>query len=370
MTSAERMRAVLTGRKADRVPFFPCIYLDHASHCLGHRFEEALADPRKGIEWMFEASCLYGSDAVRVMLTPPRCWFRDKEVQQRGGRLVQVDRRTGRVDGWFDVPGGGTLIPDQPPEPVRSGEEVERISFPSAEELLASGCLDTAREVTERARARGLFVVGMAGGQTLNFLCARAGRPEEALMMLADQPELVRGILAKGTDASIEVGRAFAAIGVDCLYIGDSWASGSVISPRMYAEFCTPCYRRAADAAHARGLLVYKHCCGNYNPLLAAVQEDHLDGIEGMDPTSGMSVARTYEAVGDGLCLIGGVSCLTLLRGSPDEVLNEAQACIGQGGPRYVLGSACAVPRQAPVENMLAMARAATGGGLVPLPSK
>jgi uroporphyrinogen decarboxylase len=204
-----------------------------------------------------------------------------------------------------------------------------------------------------------LFVVGMAGGQTLNFLCRHAGDAGEALMMMADEPELVRRIFAKGTDASIEVGRAFAAIGVDCLYIGDSWASGSVISPRMYSEFCTPCYRRAADAARASGLLVYKHCCGNYNPLLAAVQEDHLDGIEGMDPTSGMSVAHTRETIGDSLCLIGGVSCLTLLRGSTEQVLNEARACVREGGPRYVLGSACAVPRFTPSENMHAFARAA-----------
>ena len=176
--------------------------------------------------------------------------------------------------------------------------------------------------------------------------------------MMVDNPELVRKIFDKGTSASIEMGRAFARIGVDCLYIGDSWASGSVISPRMYSDYCSPCYRRAADAAHASGLLVYKHCCGNYNPLLEAVKQDHLDGIEGMDPTSGMSVARTREAIGETLCLIGGVSCLTLLQGTPEQVDDEARACIRDGGPRFVLGSACAVPRFTPVENMHALSRA------------
>jgi len=358
MTSRERMRAVLTGQKPDRVPFFPCIYLDHASHCVGHTFEEALADPRQGLRWMLEANRLYRSDVVRVLLTPPRDWFRDKEVRREGGRLLQVDRRSGRVDGEFDVQGGGALVPAQPPSPVRTPEQADAISFPSAEELLEMGCLDAAREVAGRAHEEGFFVVGMAGGQTLNFLCRQVGDSQEALLMMSDQPDLTRKVLDKGTDASIEVGKAFARIGVDCLYIGDSWASGSVISPRMYAEFCTPCYRRAADAARANGLLVYKHCCGNYNPLLEAVQEDHLDGIEGMDPTSGMSVARTREVIGDALCLIGGVSCLTLLRSTPEQVRREAEACIRDGGPRYVLGTACAVPRFTPVENMCALASA------------
>ena len=127
----------------------------------------------------------------------------------------------------------------------------------------------------------------------------------------------------------------------------------------MYSDYCTPCYRRAADAAHASRLLVYKHCCGNYDPLLDAVKKDHLDGIEGMDPTCGMSVPHTREAVGDALCLIGGVSCLTLLGGTSEQVYGAARACIRDGGPRYVLGSACAVPRFTPAENMHAFARAA-----------
>jgi uroporphyrinogen-III decarboxylase len=78
-----------------------------------------------------------------------------------------------------------------------------------------------------------------------------------------------------------------------------------------------------------------------------------------MDPTSGMSVAHTREVIGDRLCLIGGVSCLTLLNGTAEQVHAEAQACIRDGGPRYVLGSACAVPRFTPVENMHAFAQAA-----------
>jgi MtaA/CmuA family methyltransferase len=349
----------MAGERPDRNPFFPCIYIDHAGHATGHRFEEALADPRLGLRWMLEANRLYQSDVVRVLLTPPRCWFRDKKVERRGEGLLQVDRPSGRVDGWFDVAGGGMLVPAEPPEPVRTLEQVEAITFPSAEELLQTGCLDAAREVTEHAHEEGLFVVGMAGGQTLNFLSHHVGDAQDALVMMVDEPELVRKIFDKGTDASIEVGKAFARIGADCLYIGDSWASGSVISPRMYSEYCTPCYRRAADEARARGLLVYKHCCGNYNPLLEAVKHDHLDGIEGLDPTSGMSVAHTREVLGDTLCLIGGVSCLTLLNGTPEEVYAEARACIRDGGPRFVLGSGCAVPRFTPVENMHAFARAA-----------
>ena len=203
----------------------------------------------------------------------------------------------------------------------------------------------------------------MAGAQTINTLVARVGGSEEALLLMATDPPFVHRMFRMATDASIEMITAFARIGVDCVYIGDSYASGSVISPQMYREFCIPAYQRAADAAHALGLLVYKHCCGNYNPFLPLMADNHLDGMEGLDPTSGMTVAHTREVIGDRLCLIGGVSCLNLLRARPDQVHAEAMACIRAGGTdgRFVLGSACAVPRYTPVENMRAMARAAMG---------
>ena len=363
MTSRERMRRALSGEETDRVPFFPCIAMDHACFATGHQFEDGLADPRRGAWFMFEANLLYDSDVVRVCTTPPCSWFEEKEIKKDGGRLIQVDRRTGKADGFFDVQGGGSLFPFEPPVPVSTLEQAEGITFPSAEVLMETGCLGPARSITEAAHENGKFVVGMAGGGTINFLVGKVGDPRSALIMMVENHELTSRMFTIATDASIEVGKAFGQIGVDCLYIGDSYASGSVISPQMYEGYCMPQYRRAAEAAHADGLLVYQHCCGNYNPLLALVAGNHLDGIEGMDPTSGMSVARTKEALGEELCLIGGVSCLSLLRATPEEVYAESRACIEAGGTkgRYVLGSACAVPRFTPSENMRAFANAALG---------
>ena len=276
-----------------------------------------------------------------------------------GEDLVQTDRRSGRVEGRFDVQGGGKLIPVEEPAPIRDLEQAAAITWPSADALIADGCMDAAREVAERAHEKGLFVVGMAGGQTINPLVEKVGGTEAALLTLVDQPELANAIMDAGTAASIELGRAFARIGVDGLYVGDSYASGSVISPAMYETFCAPRYTRAAQAARAKGLLVYAHCCGDYNPLLRILKHEPLHGMEGMDPTSGMTVAHTREVLGDAMCLIGGVSCLSLLQGTPEGVRAEALACIRDGGPRYVLGSACAVPRFSPAANLKALAQAA-----------
>jgi uroporphyrinogen-III decarboxylase len=78
-----------------------------------------------------------------------------------------------------------------------------------------------------------------------------------------------------------------------------------------------------------------------------------------------MTVRHTKEAVGDRITLIGGLSCLTLLQGTPDEVYAEARACLEQGKPggRYVLGSACAIPRLTPAENIHAARKAVADFG-------
>lgn len=164
---------------------------------------------------------------------------------------------------------------------------------------------------------------------------------------------------------SIERGKAFIKVGVDCIYIGDSYASASVISPEIYKRFCAPAYAETAREFHRFGVFCYKHCCGNYNPLLDELPLIGIDAMDGIDPTSGMSVKHTKAMIGAKLTLMGGVSCLTLLKGTTREVYDEAKQCVldGKPGGRFVLGSACAVPRMTPAENMLAARSAAMDHG-------
>jgi uroporphyrinogen-III decarboxylase len=363
MNARERMQAALSGQPVDRVPFFPCIYMDYACRAIGRDYKQALIDPRVGAHAMLAAARACGSDVVRVRVLPPATWYRQKEVVQDGTELVQRDRGSGQVDGRFDIDGGGKLIPSHPPPPIASVEAALARPYRTADELLVDGSLDTARQIVDTAHADGMFVVGMAGGQSINEVVATLGDAAAAMIGFLDEPDLVHAIIRNATDATIEVGAAFAEIGVDALYIGDSYASGSVISPAIYRTFCAPAYARAAAAAHARGLLVYKHCCGNYDPLLSVLRDEPLDGMEGIDPTSGMDVGRTRAALAERMTLIGGVSCLTLLNGSAAAVAAESAACIAAGGRtgRFVLGSACAVPPATPPENLEAMGDAARG---------
>jgi uroporphyrinogen decarboxylase len=191
------------------------------------------------------------------------------------------------------------------------------------------------------------------------------GNAADALTSFYDAPEVALALIDKAVALSIEKGKAFIAAGVDGLMIGDSYTSGSVISPEIYLRFCAPAYREVAQEFHRLGVFCYKHCCGNYNPFLEHLPAIGVDAMDGIDPTSGMSVKHAKERIGERVTLLGGISCLTLLNGSPDEVYAEARRCVeaGKPGGRYILGSACAVPRFTPAANFAAARQAALDWG-------
>jgi uroporphyrinogen-III decarboxylase len=365
MTPRERMKAVLSGALPDRVPFFPTIFVDHACVACGKEFEDALTNPAVGQECMLGAALRYQTDVVRFLMGPPEAWYAEKRVAMVDGRLAQFSRRDDKLEGYFDVAGGGSLVPLEKPKPVSTVADAKAIPVPTADEYMQQGCLkDVARHV-RTAHDQGLFVVGMCGGQTIGFMVEKLGGTAPALMAFYDDPELATALIAKAVAISIEKGRAYVKAGVDCIYIGDSFASGSVISPAVYRRFCVPAYAEAASEFHGLGVFCYKHCCGNYNPLLDDFVTVGVDAMDGMDPTSGMSVRRTKERIGDRATLMGGVSCLTLLGGTASQVYEEAKQCVldGKPGGRYVLGSACAVPRRTPAENLMAARSAAIDFG-------
>ncbi|MDO9465189.1 MAG: uroporphyrinogen decarboxylase family protein [bacterium] len=360
MTSRDRMKTVLSGNIPDKVPFSPTIYIDYACVLCGKNFEDALINPSLGAECMLGAALKYNTDVVRFVMGPDESWYSDKTVKKEDGILIQYDKKTGTKEGYYDFVGGGYYFPFEKQRFVQCINEVRDIKVISSKEYIERGYLKDIKRYIEKAHDNGLFVVGMCGGQTINFMVEKLGSVDTALMSFYDSPDLVYELINKAVEISIQKGKAFIEVGVDCIYIGDSFASSSVISPDIYKRFCAPAYKEVTQEFHNSGVFCYMHCCGNYNPLLEFLPSIGIDAMDGIDPTSGMSVKRTKDAIGKELTLMGGISCLTLLNGSSEEVYDEARKCIeeGKSGGRYVLGSACAVPRATPTKNIIAAQKA------------
>ncbi len=357
----EQMPAVLRGDLPQRVPFFPTIYIDHACVACDTTFEEAIINPALGQKCMLDAARRYETGIVRFCTGPEASWYDQKLVEWRDGKLVEILRDTGKIEGFYDVMGGGALIRHENPDPPRSVADVHAIEVPSAEEYRQRGYFRDSAPLVREAHDEGIFTVGMVSGQSLNYMVAQMGNPVDAILLFIDAPEMAFALIDKAIAISIEKCNAFLEAGVDCLFIGDSYASASVISPQIYKRFCAPAQRQMAEEFRPRGVPSITHCCGNYNPLLDALPRTGVDGMDGMDPTSGMTVAHTKQCIGDQMTLMGGLSCLNLLGGTPEQVYAEARQCVeaGKPGGRFILGSGCAVARYTPPQNVIA-ARQAT----------
>ena len=85
------------------------------------------------------------------------------------------------------------------------------------------------------------------------------------------------------------------------------------------------------------------------------------DCVEPLDPMGGVDVEDAKRRIGHRGALMGGLSPLTLLESSPEQVFEEAVACCRAGGRDggYILAAGDMVPDRTPEENIRAMLQAA-----------
>jgi uroporphyrinogen decarboxylase len=97
------------------------------------------------------------------------------------------------------------------------------------------------------------------------------------------------------------------------------------MSPRMFREYLFPWLKRLADAVHAKGKYLIKHCDGNLWSLLDMFIEAGVDGWQGIQPAIGMTLPTLQERYGGRLCFWGGVDNDTLVAGTEAEVAEQVR---------------------------------------------
>ncbi len=115
--------------------------------------------------------------------------------------------------------------------------------------------------------------------------------------------------------------------GFDGIHFADDWGtqSGLMISPRLWRQLFRGRYRRQFDRAHAAGLDVWFHCCGNF----AAIAEDFHDaGVDVLNVAQPnvVDVAAVARTLRGKQCFLMPISYQTVsIRGTPEEIYAEAR---------------------------------------------
>lgn len=172
---------------------------------------------------------------------------------------------------------------------------------------------------------------------------------ENFLMSTIDDPDATRVILEKLLPVTIAFARAQVEAGADCIVLADH-ATRDLCSPQAYQEFLAPLHERLACEIPAPIIL---HICGNTSDRIAMIAKTGLACFH-WDTKSGHPAAIRKMA-GENLALMGGISNLTLLSGTPGEVAEMASQAVRSGID--VIGPECAIPLATPLRNLQAIAQ-------------
>ncbi len=188
---------------------------------------------------------------------------------------------------------------------------------------------------------------------------------ENFFYKMYDDAELVDAILDHLVDYYAGVSQRIfdaAADVLDIFFIGNDLGgkTGPLLGEKQFRRFILPHLKRLVDLGHDYGLKVMMHCCGSFAPLIPALIEIGLDGLQALQPSvRGMEPARLKAEFGDKIVLNGCIDTQeVLIEGTPQlvrQVTRDILEIMKPGGGYICSPSHDYLLPETPVENVLAM---------------
>ncbi|MDQ1300178.1 MAG: Methylcobalamin:coenzyme methyltransferase [Chloroflexota bacterium] len=134
-----------------------------------------------------------------------------------------------------------------------------------------------------------------------------------------------------------------------------------LVSPKMFERYALPFLQETARVLHAAGKVFVLHTCGDVAALLPMMRRSGIDAIDSLSepPLGNTPFEAAMAELGDGVCLIGGVSPVVLANGTPDDVRAHVLDLFGRvPSPRnLLLCTSDATAYATPVENLRAVSQ-------------
>ncbi|MBP5273923.1 MAG: hypothetical protein ILO36_03185 [Abditibacteriota bacterium] len=171
----------------------------------------------------------------------------------------------------------------------------------------------------------------MAGqGSPWQALCILMGT-EPAIMAAMDDPDFVHHALDRILQKTLKTASLMEGVPADMIETGGGAGSDTVISPRMFKEFCLP-YDKVQHKAFADlGLKIVYHLCGGVMHMLELVAQNGAHGLETMTPPSmggNCDLREASRLVGDRLFFIGGFDQNAgFEKGTPETAKSLVREC-------------------------------------------
>lgn len=180
---------------------------------------------------------------------------------------------------------------------------------------------------------------------------------ENLLMEIATRGELFSRMLADLRDFTIEGIELIAATGADAVFLADDWGTQDrlQISPAMWREHFRPAYAAMIDTAHARGLDVWLHSCGDITEIIPEWIDIGLDVIAHLQAAA-LDLPAIAEAYRGQITFLGGIDVqFNLVNGNRESIRGEVASLMenfrARDG-RYIASPSNSIMPETPVENV------------------
>lgn len=178
---------------------------------------------------------------------------------------------------------------------------------------------------------------------------------ERTLMAMATDPEWLVDIFNTFLDLDLALYEMIweAGYGFDEIFWPDDmgYKQNQFFSLRMYRELLKPVHKRACDWAHARGVKVHLHSCGDINPFVPELIEIGVDMLNPLEVKAGMDPVKLKAEYGSKLAFHGGLNAV--LYNEPEKLWAEMRRVIPvmkeNGG--YLISSDHSVPESVSLED-------------------
>ncbi len=335
-TKHDRVMAVLSGEKPDRVPIFECVAHDGVLEHFGSA-PIAVGDLRGVLR-----ACAEFLDLCHPALVPNE----PAVIEHEDGGRETVERWTR----WHQSP---PLSPDDVTVALQA-----QIAEAQAWRPGATAAAEFARKASETRACCGDLVYIHLGAACpiLPFDL------EQGFYACADHPELVRRWNRAVNDRQLRELDCLAtprALPV-CILWNDLAAKGGLIyPPALLEELFWPHLRRQIDLLHSRGIKVLFHSDGDATSVLPKLVECGIDAFNPLEITAGMRVEDFQEICGKRVALVGGIDAVDVLAlGTPAEVAAATRKLIDRfraTGNLMVASASGEIDESMPTANVLAM---------------
>jgi uroporphyrinogen decarboxylase len=325
----------IAGKPTDRVPVAPLITAGYASKVYGITVPEYVLDNKKYAEAQIFCKKYHSYDWVwaHQPFQGASTWEKDNAVRQ-GDRVIL----TLEVGTKIMLPIRGAPQTLEPA--IKSKEDLDQLEIPDqySKERLAPLRYMLEREDFVCGAVRGPFTLASTFLYDLESFLFEMKRDKKFILRLLDF----------SLDYCREIAQAQIEAGVNAIFMADSSASSSVISPTDYREFVFP-YERTLIKEIAKHIPVILHICGDISHILDDMIRTGASCLSFDELTEITAVHKKIPAWGN-------VPSSLLSNGTPKDV-REASEEIIKLRSRVVLSSGCVVPGNAREENIKEMVR-------------